>query len=420
MAQAQVRIVHAADIHLDSSQDRLSRLNNAELEDELNATQRGAFDRLIKYCLDTAPDALVLAGDLYDGDWKDFSTGLYFVNSMRDLHDANIPVVIVQGNHDAESVITRTLQLPPNVHVMSTDRVESWEHPDGGVIFHGQGFATKAVRENLARDYPFSIPGLVNVGVLHTSVAGYAGHDTYAPCSVQDLTGRGYEYFALGHIHRRTELNGGRHAVWFSGNLQGRGIRETGPKGALDVVLTPGGEAEVSFVELDVARWEALEVDVTGIDDFDEAMKSVLSTIENARGGAGDLPLVVRITLRGTCAVARQLLDRDRVTAELQDQASRLRVGLDKVSTEVALPPDRVVLPERQRTLMQQVLNELQEDASIILNDRDVSEDHNKLHTEIGRYLHQEVGINLKDDDLLQKIVLRAARRAQVEIEGGD
>ncbi|MHB1213103.1 MAG: metallophosphoesterase family protein, partial [Candidatus Nanopelagicales bacterium] len=235
MSGDKVRVVHAADIHLDSPLHGLGRLSDEDLANRLRLATRGAFDNLVDHCLHTKPDALVLAGDLYDGDWRDYSTGVYFTTRMRDLADAGIPVVLVQGNHDAESVISRSLTLPPNVTRLRTDEPETHVLDDAGLAFHGQGFATKAVTANLAVAYPNPIPGLVHVGVLHTSVQGYENHDPYAPCTVADLTGKGYEYFALGHVHARQQLATGRTAVAFSGNLQGRHPRETGPKGAWEV-----------------------------------------------------------------------------------------------------------------------------------------------------------------------------------------
>jgi len=230
---------------------------------------------------------------------------------MRDLADAGVPVVLVQGNHDAESVISRSLTLPPNVTRLRTDRPETHVFEDVGLAVHGQGFATKAVSANLAVEYPGPIPGLINVGVLHTSVQGYVNHDPYAPCSVADLTGRGYEYFALGHVHTRQVLVEGRTAVAFSGNLQGRNPRELGPKGALDVRLSLDAEAKLEFVALDVARWEFLEVDVSDAKDESEAFDLVDAAVGRTREDAGIRPVVARITLTGTSALAGQLADAD-------------------------------------------------------------------------------------------------------------
>ena len=146
---------------------------------------------------------LLLAGDVYDGDWHDYSTGRFFVGQMDRLHDAGVRVFMVAGNHDAASEITRALRLPPNVTVLDIERPQSVSDDDLGLVVHGQGFATKAVTRNLAVSYPPRVQGVVNVGLLHTSVDGTEGHARYAPCGLTDLTALGYDYFALGHVHQR-------------------------------------------------------------------------------------------------------------------------------------------------------------------------------------------------------------------------
>jgi DNA repair exonuclease SbcCD nuclease subunit len=75
-------------------------------------------------------DFVLIAGDLYDGDWKDFGTGLFFVNEMRRLDKEKIPVYLIYGNHDAESRVTKNLTLPRNVHIYSTREAETVAHPE--------------------------------------------------------------------------------------------------------------------------------------------------------------------------------------------------------------------------------------------------------------------------------------------------
>ena len=249
-----VTIVHAGDVHLDSPLRGLERLGDRALAKRLRLATRVALANLVEKTIETDAAALVLAGDIYDGDWRDYATGRYFVEQMALLREAGIPVFLAAGNHDAESVITKSLTLPDNVHVMSTQSPETVLREDLGVAFHGQGFAERAVMKNLALRYPEPVPHMINVGILHTSVAGYADHDPYAPCSVDDLRSKGYEYFALGHIHKREVLFEGKTTAAFSGNLQGRHVKETGPKGAYWVTLEQGKRAGLEFVALDEAR----------------------------------------------------------------------------------------------------------------------------------------------------------------------
>ncbi len=334
-----VRIVHAADIHLDSPLQGLGRLGDAGLASDLRAATRRAFDNLVQLCLDEDSHLLVLAGDIYDGDWPSYETGEYLVQGLRRLRESGVEVALVYGNHDAESTITRRLAMPSGVRVLRTDQPESTEFPDLGVVVHGQGYGVRDVVDNLAQHFPHRADGWVNIGLLHTGIQGIAGHARYAPCTVDDLTSCDYEYFALGHVHQCGEQSGGSAPVWFSGSLQGRNPRETGPKGALVVDLETRGTAVVRFAECDVARWEVLEPELSGCCDVDDVVTAMNTAYQEALGQAGDRPLVVRYKLTGATTAAGALArDRDRLTAEAR---ALLRPGgaVDKVEIDV-WPPE--------------------------------------------------------------------------------
>jgi len=413
----QVRIVHAADIHLDSRLHGLGRLGRDDVVAELRLATRRAFDALVDHCLATEPDALVIAGDLYDGDWTDYATGVHFTERMRDLHDAGVPVVLVRGNHDAESVISRSLQLPSGVHQLSTDKAESVEV--GGLVVHGQGFAKPAVTANLALEYPAPRSGLVNVGVLHTSVKGYDGHEPYAPCSLTDLVGRGYEYFALGHIHQRQVLATGEHTVAFSGNLQGRHPRETGEKGALEVVLSPRGEAQLSFLPFDVARWERLEVDVSEAADYSDVLAAVEAAVDAASTEAGDRPVVARVRLVGSSPLAGALADRDRLGHEIRPLAARHGVVVDTVRSDVAVPVERRRMPAAQRDALAGVVADVLADPAAIRTDPALAKDLEALTSEFNVAFLREAGLDLTDDARFADLVAEAAQRLLARADAG-
>ena len=146
---------------------------------------------------------MLLAGDVYDGDWKDYNTGLFFAHEMSKLRRADVRVFIVSGNHDAASQLTKNVSLPSNVHVFPTERPGTALIDDLSVAIHGQGFARREVREDLSVGYPAPLSGHLNIGLLHTSAGGREGHENYAPCRVESLVAKGYDYWALGHVHQR-------------------------------------------------------------------------------------------------------------------------------------------------------------------------------------------------------------------------
>ena len=162
-----VSFLHAADLHLDSPLRKLERYEGAPAETLRSAT-RGALDNLVALALDRAVDFVLIAGDIYDGSWRDYNTGLFFASRMSRLGEADIPVFLIAGNHDAASRMTRSLRLPENVHQFPVDRPDTVRLDRLGVAIHGQGFASPAVKENLAAAYPPAVPGYVNIGLLHT------------------------------------------------------------------------------------------------------------------------------------------------------------------------------------------------------------------------------------------------------------
>jgi DNA repair exonuclease SbcCD nuclease subunit len=229
---------------------------------------------------------------------------------MSRLREAEIRVALIRGNHDAASRITKYLRLPENVFELSHRKPETLKFDDLGIVVHGQSFATRAVTEDLAASYPQAVPGLFNVGLLHTCATGREGHDAYAPCSVDTLIAKGYDYWALGHVHQREILSEDPWIV-FPGNLQGRHARETGPKGATLIDVDDGRVARVQHVALDVVRWMVCEIDATETTSPDDVMDLARERLESVAAEAGDRTLAVRLRLTGTTR-AHEALEAER------------------------------------------------------------------------------------------------------------
>ncbi|MDD2601169.1 MAG: DNA repair exonuclease [Kiritimatiellae bacterium] len=333
-----IRFIHAADAHIDSPLRGLEAHEGAPV-DLLRGATRRAFENLIQLAIDERADFLVIAGDLYDGDWKDYSTGLFFRGQLARLRNHNIPVYLIAGNHDAASVITKKLSLPENVHLFSTRAAESIEVAGVPVVIHGRGFPNRAVPENLAVDYPAAVPNKFNLGLLHTSLTGRAGHDTYAPCSEADLRQKGYGYWALGHVHQPEVISRDPWIV-FAGNCQGRDVRETGQRGCRLVTVNDALEVEAAeWHTLDVVRWQVLEIDLTGVEEEAEALGLAAGSMSSAVQAAGGRLVAARVVFKGATPLHGSLhRETHRWQAELlgraQDQgADALWIERIKVNT---------------------------------------------------------------------------------------
>jgi DNA repair exonuclease SbcCD nuclease subunit len=292
-----VKLVHAADLHVDSPLRGLTRYPNAPLERIRGAT-REALVKLVDLCIEEDAAALLLAGDIFDGDWKDYSTGLFFVAEMSRLKDADVRVFSVRGNHDAESKMGKKLTLPANVTELSTKKPQTVIDEALGIAVHGQGFQKRVVDEDLAALYPEPVRGLVNIGLLHTSLDGRPGHGAYAPTNVDVLASKGYDYWALGHVHAREIV---RDDPWivYPGNTQGRHARETGEKGATIITVEGGRIVDVAHRALDVVRWEHLEIDASEIDHASDVVERVREQLELAVERAEPRLVAARVTIVG-------------------------------------------------------------------------------------------------------------------------
>ncbi len=315
-----MKFIHAADVHLDSPLRGLERYDGAPVEEIRGATRR-AFENMVQLAIDEEVAFVLLAGDLYDGDWKDYNTGLFFGRQMARLQEAGVRVYVVAGNHDAASQITRTLRPPQNVHVFATRAPETVLLEELGVAIHGQGFPTRAVTDDLTRRYPLADPDLFNIGLLHTSLDGRPGHEVYAPCTLDGLRSRGYRYWALGHVHNR-EIVAEEPWVVFPGNTQGRNARETGPKGCSLVTVEAGRVESVEHRALDVVRWRACSVDVADAKTLDEVYDRVGHALADTVGEIEGRLAAVRLRLEGACSLDGRLrAARERVTNECRSLA---------------------------------------------------------------------------------------------------
>ena len=299
------KFIHAADVHLDSPLRGLSRYESAPAESIRNACRR-AFENLVDLAIEEKVAFVLLAGDLYDGDWKDYNTGIFLSQQMGRLGQHNILVFTVAGNHDAANRMTKALDSPTNMSILSSRKVETIKLDDLSVAIHGRSFGTQHVDENLAAGFAAAQKGMFNIGLLHTSLDGREGHAVYAPCSIDDLRSRGYQYWALGHIHKQEFVLEDPWIV-FPGCVQGRHIRETGAKGCVLVTVEDGTVSEVERLPLDVLRWVLCSVDLTDVAEMREGLERTRKAIENERTSADGRPIAMRIRFEGATTISDEL-----------------------------------------------------------------------------------------------------------------
>ncbi len=335
------RFLHAADLHLGSPLLGLAQ-KDGDVAARFARASREAFEDLVTRALEEEIAFAVIAGDVFDGDWRDASIGLFFNRQLARLANRGVPTYFLRGNHDADSVVTRSLTWPDSVVEFSTRRPETHRLEELRVALHGRGFPRREVTENYAVDYPEPVPGWFNIGVLHTA-CGRAGHENYAPCTAAELAARGYDYWALGHVHA-FEIVSRDPWIVYPGNLQGRSVRECGEKGAVFVDVADGRVDAVRRVATDRARWAEVVVDAEAHDDEASLMRAVEAAVRPHADGAEGRMLAVRVSFAGVTPLHARLL----ADAELRDktEAAAQRCGdevwLERLRVATTQPARRV------------------------------------------------------------------------------
>ena len=313
--------LHAADLHLDSPLLGLRRRAGDNANPFIEATRK-AFEKLVTLAIERKVAFVLLSGDLFDGDWRDFASGQFVVKQFARLDREGIPVFLIRGNHDTDNIVTKSLPVPKNVTWLAVRSAQTVILDSLRVAIHGRGFATRHVEDNVVLAYPQAHPGYFNIGMLHTSLTGRDGHGTYAPCSLDDLKSRGYQYWALGHIHQR-EIVCETPRVVYPGNVQGRHSKENDAKGCVVVRVEDDEVAGVEFCACDVVRFATIQTELTDAASMEQAYARFRETAEAAVAASDGRPLAVRVRLSGATTLHRLLAAERRALEEgLQAVAS--------------------------------------------------------------------------------------------------
>lgn len=357
-----LRFLHLADLHLDTAWG-----GQPATRERLREATRQAFAAAMDLALTENLDAVLVAGDGFDEERLDFGTELWLTRQVRRLSAGGVDLIWIAGNHDPggpggrlaglglgspggaaprSGLSASTRGRPGAVHVVQAGDPQTIEilGPDGGLraLVACAGHATSAETDNLAARFPRLAADVPTIGLLHTQVhaaAGAAEHASYAPSTEADLAAPGYDYWALGHVHRRGRPFP-RVPAWYAGNLCGRHPGEHGPKGGLVVELEAGAAPLVRFVELAPTRWERREVG--GLDRCRTAPElgdALALAAEEAQEQAPGVELLLRLVPTGPCPLAPALAQpssREAMEAELRERTGLLEVQLRPSGLHVA------------------------------------------------------------------------------------
>ena len=293
-----VSFIHAADLHLDSPFKGLADIP-AHLFQEISESTFHALDRLVQTAIDKKVDFVLLVGDLFDNENQGIKAQVKLRAAFETLKQHQINVYICYGNHDYLQGNVYQVEYPENVHVFQSEKIDHFTYKKDGTSIaqiYGFSYENRMISENKVKEYYIvdrKVP--FHIAMLHGSYNENKEHATYAPFSINDLIGQPFDYWALGHIHQRSELK--RYPpVVYPGNIQGRHRKETGEKGCYYVRLTET-DVSMNFIPLHAIEFRKISINIldnASIYNTEEKVRAILQSISCS------VPQLISLTFIGS------------------------------------------------------------------------------------------------------------------------
>ncbi len=255
----EVKFLHIADLHLDSPFTGLKSLPKPIYE-KIKEASFHSFQETIKRAIAEQVDFVLIAGDVYDKEERSIKAQVQFYKEMKRLEEAKIDVFLIHGNHDFLEKGKDLIALPKNVHTFGEEVSDMvWQNGDKKVKLYGFSYPARHVLEDKTAFYQKSGDADFHIALLHGSeLTTSSDHDVYAPFRLEEIIRKGFDYWALGHIHKR-EILSETPGIYYPGVIQGRNRKEVGEKGGTIVTLNELG-AQFEFFATAPIVWESIRL----------------------------------------------------------------------------------------------------------------------------------------------------------------
>lgn len=277
----EISFLHAADLHLDSPFAGLRQVPEHVFHDIQKSTF-AALTNLVQSAIEKEVDFVLLTGDLFDNEKQSLKAQIHLRNAFQELNRSGINVYLSYGNHDYTKGNIHPITYPDNVFVFPDENISHFifeRNDHAHAAIYGFSYENRAIRTNKALEFEAvdtNIP--YHIAMLHGSTSSNTEHDVYAPFRVTDLTGKYFDYWALGHIHKREILHTDPYIV-YPGNTQGRNHKEAGEKGCYHVKLS-SAKTTVTFVGLEAVQFQNITADVSDCSELHQLESKLQQVID--------------------------------------------------------------------------------------------------------------------------------------------
>lgn len=310
-----VRLVHCADLHIDSPFRGISEIHS-DLGELLYQSTYQSFKNIVDLAIREKVDCVLISGDIYDSADKSLRAQLKFMDGLKHLSDEGIPIFIICGNHDPLSGWSATVKRPEGVFLFPGDEVRCVPLQKNGEVIaqiYGISFAEQDIYENLALKFTRVDGDVPCIGLLHTNIGTNTGHEPYAPCTVEDLSAKGMDYWALGHVHTHLVLRAGNPAIVYPGCSQSRSPVEIGQKGCCLVTIEKGMDPDIQFISTDVVRYKSDAMDISSCLTINSVISSIEEKCEGIATNMDKRHAIIRLSLTGRTDLHSEFFKRDAV-----------------------------------------------------------------------------------------------------------
>jgi exonuclease SbcD len=413
-----LKFIHCADLHIDSPFKGIGNIN-PELQTILCNSTFEAFNRIITIALENKVDFVLIAGDIYDSENKGLHAQFKFREELKRLLEHGIPSYMVYGNHDPLDSWSATLKEIDGVNIFGDEVECKYFKKNGDVLakIYGVSFSSADIRDNLALKFPEADGDVPCIGLLHANVGGRL-EDPYSPCSVEELSSKRMDYWALGHVHSYEIIKKANPAIVYPGCSQSRNATETGEKGCCLVTLSPGIDPDIQFINTDFVRYAQGNLDISGCTNIDEIMDAIIARCHDISTGFKGCHSIIRLSLNGRTTLHNEL----KKEGTIPDMTEKIRkameknkpiIWLEKISLNTAKPYDVDAL-RKGKDFNSDIISICDE---LLITETQLREElNNRLNVlftnrQIGRYLEQmpseEVAklINGTRDQVLDELV---------------
>lgn len=314
-----IRFLHVADIHLDGFIKGQELIESTTITEYIRTSIMRSFEKAVQYAINEKLDFIIVAGDFFHGSYRSVATYQKIITLFEKLEKKQIPIFIIYGNHDFIGSQPVNFPFPSSVKIFKDEieivRFEKEGFPPVSLV--GFSYPHRHVTENMVMHFPVASPNEITIGLLHGSSTQSSEHDMYAPFKVEELLEKKYDYWALGHIHKR-EIVHTNPFIIYPGNIQGRHKKETGEKGGFVVEIDERKNVTTNFVRFSDLQWSQDKWDASNVKNIKEMLEFLRNKKDELRLTQGNLMLSLTISVNSSSLSIDELNECIVVTNELE------------------------------------------------------------------------------------------------------